>query len=297
MAEQQKKLMISRAAMKSIRAMNREQLSEYITNVYVEGFKAGRKKSTPDDILKAFREVLISVDSIGPARADAIMKRFSDFSEWMPPELLRKPKARSRTRTKIRRKERETMEKKPAAQTEYEAAVKALMKFVEDSTDLNAEILTDTYPIRVQFIPKRQLTLFGDPNENVDQETGELNDLTVTVGLTTSVKSTLKFKMDAKLLKKLIKLSETVGTIYYNAFREEAGDLREKKPGASELDRALLRNIRGILEKNPDPDQAERVGVLGVIKQLIAGWSDIDDERQIRARLRELVNAGEEAEG
>lgn len=189
------------------------------------------------------------------------------------------------------------MEKKPAAQTEYEAAVKALMKFVEDSTDLNAEILTDTYPIRVQFIPKRQLTLFGDPNENVDQETGELNDMTVTVGLTTSVKSTLKFKMDAKLLKKLIKLSETVGTIYYNAFREEAGDLREKKPGASELDRALLRNIRGILEKNPDPDQAERVGVLGVIKQLIAGWSDIDDERQIRARLRELVNAGEEAEG
>lgn len=79
MAEQQKKLMISRAAMKSIRAMNREQLSEYITNVYVEGFKAGRKKSTPDDIMKAFREVLISVDSIGPARADAIMKRFSDF--------------------------------------------------------------------------------------------------------------------------------------------------------------------------------------------------------------------------
>lgn len=114
------------------------------------------------------------------------------------------------------------MAKKNAAQTEYDAAVKALMKFVEDSTDLNAEILTETYPIRVQFIPKRQLTLFGD--ENIDKETGEVNDMTVTVGLTTSVKSTLKFKMDAKLLKKLIKLSETVGTIYYHAFREQEGN-------------------------------------------------------------------------
>ena len=88
--ENGKRFVISRATMKSIKAMDREKLSEYITGIYIEGFKAGRKKSTPDDILKAFREVLISVDSIGPTRADAIMKKFSQFfgvdSEGTPQE-------------------------------------------------------------------------------------------------------------------------------------------------------------------------------------------------------------------
>ena len=111
-------------------------------------------------------------------------------------------------------------ERKKAAQTEYEAAVKALAKFCEDRTELAAIILDDSYPIRVQFLPDSQLTLFGD--DNVD-ENGEVNDLTVTVGLSTSVKSTLKFRMDAKLLKKLIKLAEAVGTIYYQAYREKEG--------------------------------------------------------------------------
>lgn len=104
------------------------------------------------------------------------------------------------------------------AQTTYEAAVESLQKFCEKETELIPNILDDGYPIHVQFIPKPQLSVFG--NENVD-ENGEFNDLTVTVGLSTSVKSTLKFKMDSKLLKKLIKLAETVGSLYYHAFREE----------------------------------------------------------------------------
>lgn len=111
--------------------------------------------------------------------------------------------------------------KQNAAKSEYEAAVNALQKFCEDHTDLTAIIMDDAYPIRVQFLPSAQFTLFG--NENID-ENGEINDLTVTVGLSTAVKSTLKFKMDAKLLKKLIKLAETVGTIYYQAFREQEGE-------------------------------------------------------------------------
>ena len=109
---------------------------------------------------------------------------------------------------------------KNAAQTEYNASVKALKKFCEDQTELEAYILDDEYPIRVQFLPKSQLTLFGD--ENVDTN-GEVNDLTVTVGLSTCVKSTLKFKMDSKLLKKLIKHAETVGNLYYQAYREQQG--------------------------------------------------------------------------
>lgn len=115
-----------------------------------------------------------------------------------------------------------------AAQIEYKAAEKNLRKFCEKEADLELNILDGQYPIVLQFIPNTQLYITG--NDNVD-ENGEVNDLTITVGLTTSVKSTLKFKMDAKLLKKLIKLSETVGQLYYHAFREEqSGRITAKPP-------------------------------------------------------------------
>lgn len=106
------------------------------------------------------------------------------------------------------------------AQSTYEVAVEHLQKFCEKETELQPIIRDEQYPVQVQFIPKPQLTVFG--NENID-ENGEVNDLTVTVGLSTAVKSTLKFKMDSKLIKKLIKLAETVGSLYYHAFREEQG--------------------------------------------------------------------------
>ena len=106
------------------------------------------------------------------------------------------------------------------AKTEYDAAVKALNKFCEKHTDLEALILDDEYPIRVQFLPNSQISLFGE--DNID-ENGEVNALIVTVGLTSSVRSTLKFKMDSKLLKKLIKLAEQVGHLYYQAYREQNG--------------------------------------------------------------------------
>ena len=110
-----------------------------------------------------------------------------------------------------------------AAKTEYDAAVKALNKFCEKHTDLEALILDDEYPIRVQFLPNSQISLFGE--DNID-ENGEVNALIVTVGLTSSVRSTLKFKMDSKLLKKLIKLAEQVGHLYYQAYREQNGNWR-----------------------------------------------------------------------
>lgn len=113
--------------------------------------------------------------------------------------------------------------KKNAAQIHYDTAVSDLLKYCEKETDLSPIILNKAYPFQVQFIPNPQQTMFDD--ENVDNATGEINDLTVTVGLTTTVKSTLKFRMDSKQLKKLIKLSESLGHLYYHAFREEAGDL------------------------------------------------------------------------
>ena len=111
------------------------------------------------------------------------------------------------------------------AQNNYQVAVEQLATFCYENTDLQAVILDDVYPFRVQFIPEKQLSLFG--NANVD-ENGELHDMTVTVGLSTTVKSSLNFKMDSKLLKKLIKLAENVGTLYYHAFREAADHQAEE---------------------------------------------------------------------
>ena len=82
-------------------------------------------------------------------------------------------------------------------------------------------IRDERYPFRVQFIPKNDMF---SAEENID-ENGEVNDMTVTVGLETTVQSTLKFKMDSAQLKKLLKMSETVGTMYYQAFREEADNI------------------------------------------------------------------------
>lgn len=122
----------------------------------------------------------------------------------------------------------------PPALTAYDAAVKALEKFCKDYTELTPVIIDAEYPIKVQFIPDGQIGLFE--NENVD-ENGEINDLTVAVGLSTAVKSTLRFKMDSKLLKKMIKLAETVGSLYYHAFREREGErITRKRPVMKAVD-------------------------------------------------------------
>lgn len=72
------KQILSRATYRRVKQMDREQLSEYVTKVYLSGFEAGRKAGTPDVLMRTFREVLMSIDSIGPTRADAIMKKLGD---------------------------------------------------------------------------------------------------------------------------------------------------------------------------------------------------------------------------
>lgn len=118
------------------------------------------------------------------------------------------------------------MRTKNEAQSHYSVACDKLKKFCEKETDLTPVILDNAYPFRVQFIPDFQLTMFEAANANID-ENGEVNDLTITCGLNTTVKSTLKFKMDSKLLKKLIKQAETIGQLYYHAFREAAATLQQ----------------------------------------------------------------------
>ena len=72
------KRLLSRAVYKLIKNMDREELSDYVTNIYIKGFEAGRKAGTPDVLMRTFRDVLLSIDSIGPTRADAIMKKLGD---------------------------------------------------------------------------------------------------------------------------------------------------------------------------------------------------------------------------
>ena len=72
------KRLLNRTTYKRIKSMDREQLSNYVANVYMNGYEAGRKAATPDVMMRTFREVLLSIDGIGPTRADAIMKKLGD---------------------------------------------------------------------------------------------------------------------------------------------------------------------------------------------------------------------------
>lgn len=87
---------VSRDTYKRIKHMDRAETSAFITNIYIKGYEAGKKAAEPNALIDAFRELLISVDSIGPTRADAIMRKFAEKfgagagnpqeSEQKPPE-------------------------------------------------------------------------------------------------------------------------------------------------------------------------------------------------------------------
>ena len=110
------------------------------------------------------------------------------------------------------------------ARKAYDKAVEDIRKLCEERTDLTVCIDEDHYPFNAAFLPNRQLSMFGD--KNVD-ENGEIGSLTITVGLSTSIKSTTKFHVDAALLKKLIRLTEKAGDLYYQAYREAADETAE----------------------------------------------------------------------
>lgn len=72
------KLALKRDTYKTLKRMDREQLSEYITNIYIKGYEAGKKANTPNNLMNAIRSTLLNVADIGPTRADAIMKHLAD---------------------------------------------------------------------------------------------------------------------------------------------------------------------------------------------------------------------------
>ena len=72
------KRLLSRATYKRIKSFDREQLSDYVTKVYVSGYEAGQKAGTPETMMRTVHDVLLSIDGIGPTRAAAIMKKLGD---------------------------------------------------------------------------------------------------------------------------------------------------------------------------------------------------------------------------
>jgi hypothetical protein len=83
----------------------------------------------------------------------------------------------------VEKKEGITM-KRYEARNSYKSAVEALVKYCDEKTDLSPVIVDTEYPFRVRFYPDTQTSLFGE--DNID-ENGEINDLEITVGLTTTV--------------------------------------------------------------------------------------------------------------
>lgn len=102
----------------------------------------------------------------------------------------------------------------------YETLVGELEEYCERETEVCAVVLDEHYPLRVQFVPNPQCSMIDHNNISKD---GVINDLTVTVGLSTVVESTLNFEMDSKSLKRLMRLAEKLGHAYYQAYREAAG--------------------------------------------------------------------------
>ena len=126
------------------------------------------------------------------------------------------------------------------AKTEFECAQNDLMKFCEGTTDYICEVNTDLYPLTAVFVPNPQRSIF----DAAIDENGEVGELVISVGLDTNVKSTLKFEMDAALLKKLIKSVEKIAFLYYHSYREADGDLRAR---ACEDNRDLEDRLREVI--------------------------------------------------
>lgn len=98
----------------------------------------------------------------------------------------------------------------------YENAVARLEAFCKELKNVKVEVNTDRYPIRITVTCIPQQVMFDA------EETIEFDTITVTVGMTTNVKSSGKLKLPAKDLNKITKLSEKAGIAFLHAFFDAA---------------------------------------------------------------------------
>lgn len=105
----------------------------------------------------------------------------------------------------------------------YQIAELKLQKYAKEEAQMRATINSGEYPWRVTFYPDDEISIFD--KEQVD-DNGELKHVTVTVGVSLTIDSTLEYKLDASVLKKLLSLSLKCGTLFYVAYREREAEGR-----------------------------------------------------------------------
>ncbi len=99
---------------------------------------------------------------------------------------------------------------------EYENSVKRLEMFCKELKNVQVNVDTSKYPIVVVITCIPQQVMFDA------EEATEFDTITVSVGMTTTVKTSNKLKIGAKDLNKITKLSEKVGIAYLHAFFEQS---------------------------------------------------------------------------
>ncbi len=112
-----------------------------------------------------------------------------------------------------------------SAERAFDEAVSKLKKYVDEKTPFCAIVLVDEYPAKVAFIPRDdgQMSLFGG------KEKAKSGKIIVTVGIETDVLIDSDNALPARILKKLIRLSEETAYCYYQMYREERDKYDENK--------------------------------------------------------------------
>lgn len=75
----QKKLdkLLNRKRYKQVKAMDRQQMCDFVVNIYAEGFKDGADSSVPDTKTipeSKLKEALLHIKGIGETKADLILQ-------------------------------------------------------------------------------------------------------------------------------------------------------------------------------------------------------------------------------
>ena len=105
---------------------------------------------------------------------------------------------------------------------EYNAAVAEFNSYCATEANLNVSIHTDCYPMQVHLTPSETQQTMFDNDEEADVPSGSI---IINIGIKPKFKSSLKFQMDAALLKKLIKKATNLGALYLHAFRESSAEI------------------------------------------------------------------------
>lgn len=73
----EKRTILNRKTYKGIKKFDREQMENYLVNLYMEGYEDGRKDVPGIDISR-IKGIVMSVKGVGEKRADEIVQRIEE---------------------------------------------------------------------------------------------------------------------------------------------------------------------------------------------------------------------------